>query len=1024
MKEYVYIPTSKVIKSNNAYILLGEFMLGNMKKRSHQWITLLLSVAIVLPTWGFTATPTAQASDIQNHWAKDVMTQWQSKGYISGFQDGSLKPDQSVTRSQLAAMINKAFGFTQTSSIAYKDVQSSDWFYHDVAIAKSQGYMEGYKNNTFHPDQKVTRQELAVILTSLKKLKSSNSAAQMKDTLYSPSWSKGSIGAVIDSGLMKGDEKGFRPKDTTTRAEAVTVLERSLESSDTNNSSKSSSPTTIYNTAGVYGPASGQQQIAGDMQLNSAGSTLRNMVIEGDLLLGAGIGEGDAILDHVTVKGTTTINGGGINSIHLQDATLQTAVINKKDGNVRVVTTGATTVQQMILQSGGLLEEKGLTTGAGFTNVVLSNQIPSGSTVSLKGRIDSMDISSSSVLTQLLTGSVDNLAVASGTTDNKISTTSSSSIQSLTLNSAAKVSGNGTIEKAYINVAGSTITPRVNQTTTSAGVTALIEGGVVGGEQAVTNIRKEDKKHQESSTPVVVQQPVQSLDVRNGQAILHLNQPTNELLLSDMEVTATLNGKPYTLTNIIYDSVTGVIQFDPLNLKAKYNKILEITVTPSSSSSRLLTISKGDLRINGFTGFIGEEQGESVEGMTIHFRRGLNVTEGPIAATVTTNEHGDYNVTLPPGVYTGELIKEGFIPSYLIATSLAEEYNYDQSAIVSRMPTEGKISIVLTWDELPYDEDAHLLGPTPDGYGFHTSTENRQYNYQNQNYVSLDTDNMSSYGPEVITIKKRVDGIYTFYVQNYSATANNGAASTLRKSSATVKVYNGAYRLPMKTYHIPVGDGEEPYWHVFDMNVDNDQVSFFDQNVLVNIPPTSIYHQLPNQAEIDMLDLEREMDLISSNQVLAYDTQIDKDISLRSSNSLNDNIAMYISDIELLPTQVNGHPISVTDDTYLVTSDFEDTIMLSQYNGSAYTANYNVTLHLTLRDADIETTILVQLPTIDTWIEQASIEAQSKINTATAGQDITALQTALDGKNALTSHSTTDEKIAVLEKLNQALISF
>ena len=998
-------------------------MLGNMKKRSHQWITLLLSVAIVLPTWGLTTTPSAHASDIQNHWAKDVMTQWQNKGYISGFQDGSLRPDQSVTRSQLAAMINKAFGFAQASTIAYKDVQSTDWFYHDVAIAKAQGYMEGYKNNTFHPDQKVTRQELAVILTSLKKLKSSNSAVQMKDTVYSPSWSKGSIGAVIDSGLMKGDEKGFRPKDTTTRAEAVTVLERSLESSDANNSSKSSSPATIYNTAGVYGPASGQQQITGDMQLNSSGSTLRNMVIEGDLLLGAGIGEGDAILDHVTVKGTTTINGGGINSIHLQDSTLQTAVINKKDGQVRVVTTGTTTVQQMTLQSGGLLEEKGLTTGAGFTNVVLSNQIPSGSTVSLKGRLDSLDISSSSVLTELLTGSIDNLAVASGTSDNKISTTSSSSIQSLTLNSAAKVSGNGTIEKAYINVAGSTITPRVNQTTTSAGVTALIEGGIVGGEQAVTNIRKEDKKHQESSTPVVVQQPVQSLDVRNGQAILHLNQPTNELLLSDMQVTATLNGKPYTLTNVIYDSVTGVLQFDPLNLKAKYNKVLEITVTPSSSSSRLLTISKGDLRINGFVGFIGEEPGEPVEGMTIHFRRGLNVTEGPIVATVITNENGNYNVTLPPGVYTGELKKEGYIPSYLIATSLAEEYNYDQSAIVSRMPTEGNISIVLTWDELPYDEDAHLLGPTPDGYGFHTFTGNTVYNYQNQNYVSLDQDNTHSYGPEVISIKKRVDGMYTFYVQNYNASQDD-EAPTLRKSSATVKVYNGAYRLPMKTYHIPAGEGKEAYWHVFDMNVDHDQISFFDQNVLVNKPPVSIYHQIPNQVDLDMLDLEHEMELISSYSELSYDTKLDEDISLRLSNSINSNINTFVSDIELLPHTIDGHPVRVTEDTYLATSDTEDTIRLAQYNGSAYAADYNVTLHLSLGEADLEMTVLVKVPTVDTWIEQASVEAQSKINTATAGQDITALQTALDGKNALTSSSTTDEKIAVLEKLNQALISF
>lgn len=1009
---------------NQTYISMGELMLGNMKKRSRQWMMLLLSVAIALPTWGLTATESAQASDIQNHWAKDVLTQWQSKGYISGFQDGSLKPDQSVTRSQLAAMINKSFGFTQAGSISYQDVQPSDWFYHDVAIAKSQGYMEGYKNNTFHPDQKVTRQELAVILTSLKKLKSSSSATRMKDTVHSPSWSKGSIGAVIDNGLMNGDEKGFRPKDTTTRAEAVTVLERSLESSNTTNTSKSNSPTTIYNTAGVYGPTSGQQQITGDMQLNSAGSTLRNMVIEGDLLLGAGIGEGDAILDHVTVKGTTTINGGGINSIHLQDSTLNTTVINKKDGNVRVVTTGTTTVQQMILQSGGLLEEKGLTTGSGFTNVVLSNQIPAGSTVSLKGRIDSMDISSSSVLTQLLTGSVDNLAVASGTTDNKISTTTSSSIQSLTLNGVAKVSGNGTIEKAYINVAGTTITPRVNQTTTSAGITARIEGSMVGGEQAVTNIRKDDNKHQESSTPVVVQQPVQSLDVRNGQAILHLNQPTNELLLSDMEVMATLNGKPYTLTNVIYDSVTGVLQFDPLNLKAGYAQILKITVAPATGTNRLVTTISGSLRISGFSGLITDNIDDNiVEGLTINFRRGMGVMSGRIEATAVTDQYGFYAVTLPPGVYTGQLQKEGYITTYIIVTSSLDQYNYNENAQAVKEPKTGEVNIVLTWDGPLRDEDAHLLGPTPDGYSFHTYMGNPFYQYNNKDYVTLDKDSINPQEPEIMTIHKRVEGTYSFYVENYSA-LNDESSATLRHSSATVQVYDSQSNIPIKTYHIPGGDGVEPYWYVFDMNIDGNQISFFDQNSLRNDEPISIYPALPNQVDLDMLEIEKELETIETHMVLPYDTGIDENVPLRFDASIRRNLYTYISQIKPVLHQENGQDISVTQDTYLIPSALEDTIKVAQYNGSSYVAEYDVTLHLSLRDAEKIVVLRVDVPTIDTWLDEASVEAQSKINTATVGQDITALQTALNRKNALTDSSTTDEKIAVLEELKHALITF
>lgn len=744
--------------------------MGDHKRRTKRWTSLLLGITIALPVWGLTTTNWVQANEIQHHWAAEVLSKWQSKGYIRGFKDGSLKPDENVTRAQLAALINKSFGFTKTADIAYKDVHSSNWFYNDIAIARAEGYMKGYNNSTFQPNQKITRQELAVVLTSIKQLKTSDSANQMKDTINSPAWSRLAIGAVIDSHLMKGDNILFRPLDTTTRAEAVTVLERSLQ------------PLTIpallpplitlYNTPGIYGPVSGQQQITGDVQIDLAGITLRNIVIEGDLILGESIGKGAITLDHVTVKGKTIINGG---------------------------------------------------------HIIYLDQVPS----------------------------------------------------------------------------------------------------------AITNTRKDNSKKKKSSASVVNEQPVQRIEVSNGQVSLHLNQPTHELLLSDMDIKATVDRTAYTLTNVRYDQATGVVKFNPILNQEHYAKVLEITIAPSAQSQRLLTTLQGSLRINGV-----EKQ--------------------------TTND----------------------------------------------------INIVLTWGEFPYDEDAHLLGPTPEGYTFHTNTSDREYNYKGENYARLDLDDTHSYGPEIMSIRKRVNGTYTFYVENFSLFP----VPTLRHSSATVQVYQSNSNLPIKTYHIPVGDGEESYWYVFDMNIDGDQISFVDQNKLTDTPPSSKY-SAPVE---DMLYLQKELESILTYTVLPYNTEIKQEISLRKSASNRQEVYSYISNIELVPQQENGNQVSVTKDTYLATygPTAKDSIEMIKYNGSPYSAQYDVTLHLVLGEAKVETVVRVELPNVDTWLNQAATQAQKVIENSSAQQDMTTLQNALDRKKALTSSSKIDKKITILEDLKRALSSF
>lgn len=992
------------------------------KLKKQTWTALVLSASLVLPFAGLTQPAAVHAaSDTQNHWARNVLNEWQTKGFISGFADGSLKPDQSVTRSQLAALINKAYGFTRPTSIHYTDVQTSDWYYNDVAIARAEGYMEGYKDSTFQPNKQVSRQELAVILTTLKKLKSSSSANNMFDTQNSPQWSKGSIGAVLDSGLMKGDEKGFRPRDITTRAEAVTVLDRSMQGA--------SAASTVYNSAGVYGPESGSQPLHGNVYLNAAGSTLRNVVIDGDLILGAGIAEGDVLLSGITVKGTTIVNGGGSHSVHIKDSSLENMLVNKPNGTVRIVSSGSTSIQQTTLQTAAILEEE-QPTAAGFHNVLLTSQLPSGASVSMKGNYDAVDVSSSSAMLSLTTGSIDQFAVAAGATNNRITLNPASSINVFTANAPTTVNGDGTINRAIIQSSDVTITPRVTQTTVSSGITARVEGRTIGAPQTETNVKKDDKKDNSSAgttQPVTpgIPNPSQTtylLGINNGQAILPDHANYAGLNMSDMKITVTLDGQPapHLLSSLRFNSETRAIEFTPLYVKpSNYGKTIQMTVEPSSASSLLKDRFVGSFQMTGAYGQITDAQGNPVSDMQISFRRGTDVKTGPIVLTTSTDVDGYYYTNLPPGSYTGELQKDGYLITYLNAPVLASEYIQTDSTAIATAK-QDQIRIVLTWSALPEDLDAHLYGPTVNGYGFHILPyRNESYSYRNEVYASIDKDAMNGFGPEIVTINKRLNGTYMYYVKNYHA--NN--LGSLGKSAATVQVYIGDASAPVKSYTLPPSSGNELFWRVFDLNVIDGKLQFLDYNNLwATEPPYQYFGNVDDEAELEER-LQDQVDRLPADLYLPYTTSLNNGLDLMPNESSDPGVKQMVSAIETAPASSGT---TVTADAYLQPTAQSETIKLLRYNDSADELTFKVKVNFELDHLKANGDMLVHVPTLDEWLSDAAADAEDTIaaesnpNTATL-QDTTALKAALAHQQALPAGAATSEKVAALEELKTAL---
>ena len=172
----------------------------------------------------------AGASDISGHWAQVTIQSWMDKGLIKGYPDGTFKPDQNLTRAEFMTLANRAFGYTAVVPITYTDVKAGSWYAPEVAKAKGAGYISGYPDGTMKPENPITREEVATIIARLQHLNpDTNAADKYTDAAKIGSWSKGQVGAVTSAQIMQGYPVGsFMPQGPMTRAEVVVASDNAL----------------------------------------------------------------------------------------------------------------------------------------------------------------------------------------------------------------------------------------------------------------------------------------------------------------------------------------------------------------------------------------------------------------------------------------------------------------------------------------------------------------------------------------------------------------------------------------------------------------------------------------------------------------------------------------------------------------------------------------------------------------------------------------------------------------------------
>ncbi|THF73766.1 cadherin-like beta sandwich domain-containing protein [Cohnella fermenti] len=180
--------------------------------------------------------------DIAGKWSQDAIENLASRKILAGQGDGTFAPTRGVTRAEFAAMIVRALGLPTQADGSFSDVKTKDWYASSVASAKAYGLINGYTDGTFRPQQTITRAEAVAILNKAwvlvgkSAISESDSALTLEkvvDQADIPTWSRAAIGSALQLGLLTGYVDGsVKPLRTVTREETAAMLQNLLIRSD------------------------------------------------------------------------------------------------------------------------------------------------------------------------------------------------------------------------------------------------------------------------------------------------------------------------------------------------------------------------------------------------------------------------------------------------------------------------------------------------------------------------------------------------------------------------------------------------------------------------------------------------------------------------------------------------------------------------------------------------------------------------------------------------------------------------
>lgn len=169
-------------------------------------VLILLCLYIV----AFSATSFAGFSDTQNHWSEQMVNEFEKSGFVQGYEDGTFRPDNDITKAEFCKVVNSYMGY---------DV-SGDWQSANVDMAKEKDYLV-----VDNADDKITREEAFVALSKVMKLDNVEIDVNFGDSGEVSVWALPAVKSLVVNKYIKGyPDNTVKPKQNMKRAELVSVL--------------------------------------------------------------------------------------------------------------------------------------------------------------------------------------------------------------------------------------------------------------------------------------------------------------------------------------------------------------------------------------------------------------------------------------------------------------------------------------------------------------------------------------------------------------------------------------------------------------------------------------------------------------------------------------------------------------------------------------------------------------------------------------------------------------------------------
>ena len=167
-------------------------------------------------------------------WFSDVVRYVYEQGLMTGTSDREFSPDLTTTRGMIVSILNRLEGGPTAEAAGFTDVADGDWYADAVNWAASEGIVAGYEDNTFRPNDSITREQLAAMLMNYAAWKGEDVSARAELSGYNDaasvsSWAAETVQWAVAEGLISGMPGNLmEPQGSATRAQVAAILERFL----------------------------------------------------------------------------------------------------------------------------------------------------------------------------------------------------------------------------------------------------------------------------------------------------------------------------------------------------------------------------------------------------------------------------------------------------------------------------------------------------------------------------------------------------------------------------------------------------------------------------------------------------------------------------------------------------------------------------------------------------------------------------------------------------------------------------